>query len=77
VKAVYVRGDRLGQGIGLRLMATLLQYAEKQAMPRLYAEASEFSLGLFLKFGFQQLDCEVIEHNGVLFRRCLVEKHWV
>lgn len=74
VTAVYVRGDRIGQGIGSQLMETLLNYAETQDLQRLYAEASKFSLGLFLKFGFQQFDVEVVERDGVEFQRYLVEK---
>jgi putative acetyltransferase len=74
VTAIYVRGDRIGQGIGSQLMETLLNYAETQDIQRLYAEASEFSVGLFLKFGFQQFDTEVVERDGVEFRRYLVEK---
>lgn len=74
VTAIYVRGDRIGQGIGSRLMATLLSFADSEGIQRLYAEASEFSLGLFLKFGFQQFDQEVVERNGVTFKRYLVER---
>jgi len=74
VTAVYVRGDRSGQGIGSQLMETLLNYAETQDLQRLYAEASEFSLGLFLKFGFQQFDVEVVEREGMEFQSYLVEK---
>lgn len=74
VRAIYVRGDRLDQGIGSQLMQTLLNDAENRSIHRLYAEASEFSLGLFLKFGFHQFDIEVVERNGVEFRRYLVEK---
>ena len=75
VTALYVRGDRLGQGIGSQLMQTLLDYAQAEGILRLYAEASEFSLGLFLKFGFRQFDTEVAEREGVEFQRYLVEKH--
>jgi len=74
VTAIYVRGDRLGQGIGSQLMETLLQYAAAQGLHRLYAEASEFSVGLFLKFGFQQFDTEVVDRHGVQFRRYLMER---
>jgi putative acetyltransferase len=74
VTAVYVRCDRIGQGIGSRLMETLLNHADTGGIHRLYAEASEFSLRLFLKFGFQQFDTEVIERDGVEFQRYLVEK---
>jgi putative acetyltransferase len=74
VAAIYVRCDLLGQGIGSRLMETLLTHAENHNMGRLYAEASEFSLGLFLKFGFRQLAIESVERQGVEFQRYLVEK---
>ncbi|PSN20623.1 GNAT family N-acetyltransferase [filamentous cyanobacterium CCP5] len=74
VTAVYVRGDRLGQGIGSQLMEVLLEQAKTQNIPRLYAEASEFSLGLFLKFGFHHYDSEVVERGGIQFHRYLVEK---
>ncbi len=74
VTAIYVRSDRLGQGIGSRLMETLLSHADAEGIHRLYAEASKFSLGLFLKFGFQQFDIEVVDRNGVQFQRYLVEK---
>ena len=74
VTAVYVRSDRLGQGIGSQLMTSLLERAKIQNIPRLYAEASEFSLGLFLKFGFHQFDSEIVERDGVQFHRYLVEK---
>ncbi len=77
ITAVYVRGDRIGQGIGSQLMETLLNFADTRGICRLYAEASEFSLGLFLKFGFQQFDIEVVERGGVEFRRYLVEKQLV
>ncbi|WP_035986632.1 GNAT family N-acetyltransferase [Leptolyngbya sp. KIOST-1] len=73
VASAYVRHDRLHQGIGTKLMQTVLEQARRDRMPRLYAEASQFSLGLFIKFGFRQYDTEVTEHNGVQFTRHLVE----
>ncbi len=74
VVSAYVRCDRIHQGIGSALMQTVLAYAQKQRMNRLYAEASEFSLGLFEKFGFCLYDTEVVEHQGVTFHRYLVER---
>lgn len=74
VRAIYVRSDRFGQGLGSQLLQNLLSYAKNQGIHRLYAEASEFSLGLCLKFGFQQFDTEVVDRNGVQFQRYLVEK---
>ncbi len=74
VASAYVRHDRLHQGIGSTLMQAVLAYAREKQMSRLYAEASEFSLGLFQKFGFHQYDTEVVNHNGVQFTRFLVER---
>ena len=73
VASVYVRYDSLHQGVGSTLMQTVLRYARQHTMQRLYAEASEFSLGLFNKFGFQLYDTEVVERQGVEFERYLVE----
>ncbi|MEB3225257.1 MAG: GNAT family N-acetyltransferase [Synechococcus sp.] len=74
VKAIYVRSDRLGEGLGSQLLQTIIHQGAIAKIHRLYAEASEFSLGLFLKFGFQQFATESIERNGVVFQRHLVEK---
>ncbi|MGJ3248230.1 MAG: N-acetyltransferase family protein [Elainellaceae cyanobacterium] len=75
VTSAYVRGDRIHQGIGSTLMQVILNHANQNGIQRLYAEASEFSLGLFTKFGFKLYDTEVIEHQGVEFTRYLVERH--
>ncbi|WP_265584584.1 MULTISPECIES: hypothetical protein [unclassified Coleofasciculus] len=40
----------------------------------LYAEASEFSLGLFKKVSFHIYDTEMVERQGVQFKRYLVEQ---
>ena len=72
--SAYVRYDCLHQGIGSLLMQALLAHAQEKQIQRLYAEASEFSLGLFQKFGFNQYDTEVVDRNGVQFTRYLVEK---
>ena len=56
-------------------MATVLDYGQKFRMPRLYGEASEFSLGLFKKFGFHVYDTEVVDRQGIQFHRYLVERH--
>lgn len=73
IASAYVRHDRLHQGIGSTLMQAVLAQAQQKQLLRLYAEASEFSLGLFKKFGFRQYDTEVVNHNGVQFTRFLVE----
>jgi putative acetyltransferase len=74
VASTYVRHDCLHQGIGSLLMQAVLTHAQEKQIQRLYAEASEFSLGLFQKFGFSQYDTEVVDRNGVQFTRYLVER---
>ncbi|NEP09510.1 MAG: GNAT family N-acetyltransferase [Symploca sp. SIO2C1] len=74
VTSAYVRCDRIRQGIGSTLMHTLLDYAKNHNIQRLYAEASEFSLGLFEKFGFHLYDTEIVDLEGVQFQRYLVER---
>lgn len=74
IRSIYVRGDRLHQGIGSALMRVPLDYAAAEHLTRLYSEASEFSLGLFQKFGFRLYDTEEVERSGVVFARYLVEQ---
>ncbi len=74
IAAVYVRQDVIGQGLGSVLMQHLLAHADRHRMSRLYSEASEFSVGLFTKFGFQQYDTDVVERYGVTFTRYLMER---
>ncbi|NER79317.1 MAG: GNAT family N-acetyltransferase [Leptolyngbya sp. SIO1D8] len=75
VASAYVRHDSLHQGVGSALMVKVLEHAKHHSLQRLYAEASEFSLGLFKKFGFQLYDTEVVDRQGVHFKRYLVERH--
>ncbi|MDA0266577.1 MAG: GNAT family N-acetyltransferase [Cyanobacteria bacterium] len=72
VASVYVRRDRLHQGIGTALLTQVLDHARSLGMARLYGEASHFSLGLFQKFGFQLDGTEAVDRQGVLFERYLV-----
>lgn len=72
--SVYVHPDRARQGIGSVLMQQIAAHAQAHNLHRLYAEASEFSLGLFQKFGFSLYDTEVIDRQGVTFTRYLVER---
>ena len=72
--ALSVRSDRLRQGIGSRLLQTLMDCGSAAAIPRCYGEASAFSLGLFLKFGFRQGVMETVERHGVIFHRYSVER---
>lgn len=71
--ALYVRHDRLRQGVGTALVRHLLAQGIAQGLPRLYTEASAFSQGVFHHMGFRSYGQEVIERRGVAFRRELME----
>ncbi|MCA9028546.1 MAG: GNAT family N-acetyltransferase [Planctomycetaceae bacterium] len=75
IASLYLRGDRQRQGIGTQLVDYVLDYANRAGINRLHAEASEFSLPLFLKLGFQTVGTETVERNGATFVRHLVESH--
>ncbi|MEZ6050723.1 MAG: GNAT family N-acetyltransferase [Planctomycetaceae bacterium] len=75
VASLYLRGDRQRHGIGTQLLKHVLDYANRAGINRLHAEASEFSLSLFLKLGFQTVGTETVERNGATFARHLVECH--
>jgi putative acetyltransferase len=75
VASTYVRRDHIHQGLGSTLMQVILDHASRNGIQRLYTEASEFSLGLFKKFGFHLYDTEVVERHGVQFKRYLVERY--
>ncbi len=74
VASTYVRHDCQRQGIGMLLMQVVLEHAQRQGILRLFAEASEFSLGLFRRVGFRVYDTEWVDRDGVEFRRYLVER---
>ena len=74
VASAYVHHNYLGQGIGAALMAQILDHAQRDRLPRLYCEASKFSVGLFTKFGFQLYGTEVVERHGISFERYLMER---
>ena len=74
IASLYVHGERTRQGIGSRLLEFVLVYARIHQMGRLYSEASEFSLPLFEKFGFEKYSTEKVVRNGVQFSRYLMQK---
>jgi putative acetyltransferase len=73
IASLYVRGDYNHQGIGSRLLETVITSAKLDKIPRLYTEASEFSRALFEKFGFQVSGTENLVREGVWFHRYLMD----
>ncbi|WP_239112270.1 GNAT family N-acetyltransferase [Halomicronema sp. CCY15110] len=75
IASLYVHQAYVGQGIGTAILTYLIEQAKGDRLTRLHAEASEFSVGLFQKLGFQQSGTEVVDRLGVTFTRYLVQRH--
>lgn len=69
VTALYVRADRMREGIGTALLRAVLQRARQLEIHRLYAEASALSRPLFERFGFEVEAVERVERRGVAIER--------
>jgi putative acetyltransferase len=74
LSALYVSPVCTRQGIGSRLLTTLINIAQTQNADSLFTEASEFSRPLFSRFGFVVYDTEDVARNGVQFRRYLMQR---
>jgi putative acetyltransferase len=74
VASVYVRPACCRQGIGGTLLREVLARHPSPVSGRYYAEASCFSLPLFLRSGFERTGSEQVERNGVAFERFLVAR---
>ena len=74
VAALFVRGDRQRRGVGWVLLSALVEQARAGGVGRLHAEASVFSLPLFLSAGFVVAGHDVFERAGVQIERALVER---
>lgn len=66
---LYVSPSHQRLGLGSRLLETALHYARRLDLRMLTTEASTFSLGLFLRHGFEQTGLETVERGGVSFIR--------
>lgn len=69
VTALYVRADRMRQGIGSALLRAVVERAEERGVARLYTEASAFSRPVFERHGFRLDAVEVVERRGATFER--------
>ncbi|MEM1042304.1 MAG: GNAT family N-acetyltransferase [Bacteroidota bacterium] len=69
VASLYVRPDRMRQGIASALLRALLDHAADQGIERLYTEASALSRPVFERFGFALDEVERVELRGVAFER--------
>lgn len=74
IALLYVRGEFSRRGIGSALLRWALAHADLSQASALYAEASELSLRLFKKLGFELAETERSTWNGVEFLRYKVRK---
>jgi putative acetyltransferase len=74
IASLYVAG-RVGRlGLGSRLLAAAMERGHTAGCEAFHAEASEFSLPVFLRQGFILSHVEEVERKGVPFRRYVVRK---
>ncbi|MEP0549101.1 MAG: GNAT family N-acetyltransferase [Rhodothermales bacterium] len=69
VTALYVRPDRMRQGIGSALLCAVVERAGARGIARLYTEASAFSRPVFARHAFRLDAVEVVERRGATFER--------
>lgn len=74
IQFLYVAPEAAGRGIGTRLIATLERAARDEGLDRLYSEASETALPVFLKSGFERLPRRDLKIDEVAIHNYSVEK---
>jgi len=74
VASIYVDPDHSGRGLGRMMLEQVLELRPTPASGRYYAEASRFSVGLFTRCGFREIERDHVMRGGVEFERILVER---
>lgn len=71
IRTLYVAPDYQRRGIG----GALLEFSLRRltGAPRIWSIASLFSRGLFARFGFELVETEEKEYQGVVFLRYIME----
>ena len=72
VGMLYVCGNVQRRGVGVRLLAEVISAGRAAGLPRLHAEASDFSRGTFERAGFRVTGVDRIERRGETFNHHLV-----
>jgi len=74
VHSLYVRHDRVRQGLGSRLLAHALDAAAQRGQSRFQAWVTPFSMPVFQRQGFVLVQTVQAEYQGVLFDRYRVQR---
>ncbi|MCB1955661.1 MAG: GNAT family N-acetyltransferase [Rhodocyclaceae bacterium] len=69
VASLYLAPEMCGAGLGEALLRAVLARHPRPSSGRYHAEASAFSLPVFLRCGFTRADVEQVERDGVAFER--------
>jgi len=69
IASLYVRPDRAREGIASRLVEAVLEYAREEGFSEVSTDASELSVGVFRRYGFEVVEVETVERRGVVFER--------
>ncbi|BCL76805.1 acetyltransferase [Jeongeupia sp. HS-3] len=71
---LYVRHDRVDQGIGSRLIAALEAAARERGATELHTEASRLLRPRLARLGYALVEAEWVERNGVRIERFRMRK---
>ena len=74
VRMLYVLPQNSRQGIGSMLLTDLLRTCNENGWRHLTTDASRLSLRLFARFGFQVIEVEQVDRNGVWIERFRMDK---
>ncbi len=74
VASLYLAPEACGRGLGETLLRAALARHPSPSAGQYRAEASVFSLPVFLRCGFSSIGVEHVERDGVAFERTLVSR---
>lgn len=73
IDCLYTHPQHNRTGVGSALLRHIIEVARRNAIPRLYTEASHLARGLFLKHGFAILRENHLELRGVKMSNWIME----
>ncbi len=72
IASLYIRSDSSGKGIATALVSHVLEEARAHGIKRFFAEASDLSVPVFKKFGFETTGHDEIKVGEERFTRNLM-----
>jgi len=74
VDHLFVAPSAGGRGVAVRLLDALEDHAVHEGLPFLESHASKRAIGVFERCGYERLELETVEIDGLVLERFLVRK---